>query len=1030
MKKFNLSDWALEHRSLVWYFMIVFLLAGVFSYMNLGREEDPNFTIKTMIVSAQWPGASAEEMRLQVTDRIERKLEELEALDYTRSETRAGQTTIFLELLPTTKARDVAGNWVRVRNMINDIRGEFPSGVLGPFFNDSFGDVYGNIFAFTSDGLTQRQLRDLVEDARAKLLTVENVGKIDILGAQDEVIYLEFSTRKIAALGIDQRAIIETLQAQNAVTQSGFVEAGAERIALRVNGQFTSEESLKAINLRVNDRYFPLTDIATVTRGYVDPPSSLFRYNGQPAIGLAIGMKAGANLLTFGEELEAELQRVIRDLPVGVTVSQVSNQPKVVEEAVSGFTKALFEAVAIVLAISFISLGMRAGLVVAISIPLVLAITFVFMEYTGISLQRISLGALIIALGLLVDDAMIAVEMMVSRLEAGDTLRKAATHVYTSTAFPMLTGTLVTVAGFIPIGLNSSAAGEFTFTLFVVIAVSLIVSWIVAVLFTPLLGVTILPKTMKAHHEKKGRMASLFASLLTLAMRWRWVTILLTIATFGVSVGGLGLVQQQFFPASDRVELIIDWNMPQNTTIAETNRQMAQLEREKLSGNEDVEHWSAYVGQGAPRFILSYDVQSASPWFGQIVIVTKDLEARNRLRADLQAYAAKTFPGSDVFVKLLDIGPPVGKPVQYRISGPDVQQVRQLAQKFGAVLNTHPLLSNLTYDWNEPIRVVKVDVLQDKARQLGISSQDIASALGSIVQGSSATQVRDDIYLIDVIGRAQDSERGSVETLKNLQLPSASSKSIPLSTVARFRNEVEQPLIATRDRIPTITVKAAVVGPTQPATIVEQLKPRMEQFQKELPAGYNIEIGGSVESSAEAQGPIAAVAPLMLFIMATILMIQLQSFSRLFLVFAVAPLALIGVVSALLLSNAPMGFVAILGILALVGILIRNSVILVVQIEHLRSEGMPAWKAVIEATEHRMRPIMLTAAAATLALIPISREVFWGPMAYAMMGGIVVGTVLTLLFLPALYVAWFRIPRDDSPAEPHGDAHEGGASHA
>ena len=430
MKKFNLSDWALEHRSLVWYFMIVFLLAGVFSYINLGREEDPAFTIKTMIVSAQWPGASAEEMRLQVTDRIERKLEELEALDYTRSETRAGQTTVFVELLPTTKAKDVTGNWLRVRNMINDIKGEFPSGVLGPFFNDSFGDVYGNIFAFTSDGLTQRQLRDLVEDARAKLLTVENVGKIDILGAQDEVIFLEFSTRKIAALGIDQRAIVETLQAQNAVTQSGFVEAGAERIALRVNGQFTSEESLKAINLRVNDRYFPLTDIATISRGYVDPPSSLFRFKGQPAIGLAIGMKAGANLLTFGEELEAELQRVVRDLPVGVTVEMVSNQPKVVEEAVSGFTKALFEAVAIVLAISFISLGMRAGLVVAISIPLVLAITFVFMEYTGISLQRISLGALIIALGLLVDDAMIAVEMMVSRLEAGDTLRKAATRLH------------------------------------------------------------------------------------------------------------------------------------------------------------------------------------------------------------------------------------------------------------------------------------------------------------------------------------------------------------------------------------------------------------------------------------------------------------------------------------------------------------------------------------------------------------------------------------------------------------------------
>lgn len=1016
MKSFNLSDWALEHRSLVWYFMIVFILVGTFSYLNLGREEDPAFTIKTMIINAQWPGASAEEVTLQVTDRIEKKLEELDALDYTRSETTAGQTTIFVELLSSTKAKDVTGNWIRVRNMINDIKGELPSGVIGPFFNDSFGDVYGNIYAFTSDGLTQRQLRDLVEDARAKLLTVPNVGKIDIIGAQDEAIYLEFSTRKIAALGIDQQSVIETLQAQNAVTQSGVVEAGPERIALRVSGQFTSEESLRSINLRINDRYFPLTDIATIKRGYADPPSSLFRFKGEPAIGLAIGMKAGANLLTFGEQLDAQLKRVVADLPIGVDVERVSDQPAVVEEAVSGFTTALFEAIVIVLAISFISLGMRAGMVVAISIPLVLAITFVFMEYTGISLQRISLGALIIALGLLVDDAMIAVEMMVSRLEAGDNLHRAATYVYTSTAFPMLTGTLVTVAGFIPIGLNNSAAGEFTFTLFVVIAVSLIVSWVVAVLFTPLLGVTILPKTMKSHHEQKGRVAAGFAWLLGVAMRWRWVTISVTLLTFTVSVGGLGLVQQQFFPASDRVELIVDWNMPHNSTIAETNRQIAQFEREKLADNGDVDHWSTYVGEGAPRFILSYDVQTPAAWFGQIVIVSKDLEARNRLRADLQAYLTKTFPGTDAFVKLLDIGPPVGKPVQYRVSGPDIQKVRQLAQQLGGTVNRHPLLSNMTYDWNEPSRVVKVDVLQDKARQLGISSQDIATGLNGIVEGSSATKIRDAIYLIDVIGRAQDSERGSIETLKNLQLPSVSGKSVPLSAIAKFRYELEQPMIARRDRVPTITVKAAVIGSTQPATIVEQLKPKVEAFTSALPAGYHVELGGSVESSAESQGPIVAVAPFMLFAMATILMIQLQSFSRLFLVFAVAPLALIGVVAALLLSNAPMGFVAILGILALVGILIRNSVILVVQIEHLRSEGVPPWRAVVEATEHRMRPIMLTAAAATLALIPISREVFWGPMAYAMMGGIVVGTVLTLLFLPALYVAWFRIPDEEADA--------------
>lgn len=1017
MKPFNLSDWALEHRSLVSYFMIIFIIAGAFSYINLGREEDPAFTIKTMIINAQWPGASAEEVTRQVTDRIEKKLEELDALDYTRSETVAGKTTIFVELLPTTKAKDVTANWIRVRNMIADIQGNFPSGVVGPFFNDTFGDVYGNIYAFTTDGLTQRQLRDLVEDARAKILTVPNIGKVDIIGEQDEAIYLEFSTRKIAALGIDRQAVITTLQAQNAVTQSGFIEAGPERIALRVGGQFTSEESLKAINLRVNDRFFPLTDVATITRGYVNPPSSLFRFKGEPAIGLAIGMKAGANLLEFGEALDSQMDRVVADLPIGVDVNRVSDQPAVVDEAVSGFTRALFEAIVIVLAISFISLGVRAGLVVAISIPLVLAITFLVMSYTGISLQRISLGALIIALGLLVDDAMIAVEMMVARLELGDDLRKAATYVYTSTAFPMLTGTLVTVAGFIPIGLNNSAAGEFTFTLFVVIAVSLVVSWIVAVLFTPLLGVVILPKTMKSDHEKKGRLASGFSWLLGLAMRWRWITIVLTVLIFAVSLGGMGLVQQQFFPSSDRPELIVDWSLPQNSSIAETNRQMAQFEKDKLAGNTDIDHWTSYVGEGAPRFILSYDVQTPSTSFGQTVIVTKSIDVRDKVRSDLQEYLKKTFPGTDAFVKLLDIGPPVGKPVQYRVSGPDIQKVREISQQFAGIVGEHPLLSNMVFDWNEPSRVVKVDVLQDKARQLGVSSQDIATAVNGIVEGSSATQIRDDIYLVDVIGRAQSSERGSIETLQNLQLPGSNGKSVPLSAVANFHYELEQSTIWRRDRIPTVTIKAAVVGPTQPATVVTQLQPQVDEFVKALPVGYKVEIGGSVESSADAQGPIAAVAPLMLFAMATILMIQLQSFSRLFLVFAVAPTALIGVVAALLLSNSPMGFVAILGILALIGILIRNSVILVVQIEHLRSEGVPAWRAVVEATEHRMRPIMLTAAAATLALIPISREIFWGPMAYAMMGGIVVGTVLTLLFLPALYVAWFRIAREEDTTE-------------
>jgi len=1024
MKKFNLSDWALEHASLVWYFMLVFALLGFFTYQNLGREEDPSFVIKTMTISAAWPGASVEETTRQVTERIERKLEELESLDFSRSVTTPGQTLVFVNLKPTTRARDVPGTWLTVRNMINDIRGEFPSGVVGPAFNDRFGDVFGNIYAFTADGLTPRQLRDYVEDARTRILTVPNIGKVDLIGAQDEVIYLEFSTRQLAALGISTQQVVSTLQAQNAIAPSGVVQGDGERVSVRVGGQFASEANLREVNLRVNNRFFRLSDIATITRGYEDPPSALFRFNGEPAIGLAIGMKQGSNLLEFGAAVEKKIAQLSNELPVGVDVHLVSDQPKVVEEAVSGFTRALFEAVAIVLIVSFVSLGLRAGLVVALSIPLTLGITFVFMYYDDISLQRVSLGALIIALGLLVDDAMIAVEMMVARLEAGDTLRKAATYVYTSTAFPMLTGTLVTVAGFIPIGLNNSAAGEFTFSLFVVIAISLVVSWVVAVIFTPLLGVTILPKSMKKHHEEKGRFARLFERILDVCMRWKWTTIAATVLVFFVSVFGMRFVQEQFFPSSDRPELVIDWALPQNASIAETNAQIARLEEEKLKGNPDIERWSSYVGEGAVRFLLSFDVQPPSPAFGQTVIVSKDLEARDRLRADLQAYLRETFPGTDALVKLLDIGPPVGRPIQYRVSGPDIQEVRQQALAFGELIGRNDRLGDIVYDWNEPARVVKVDVLQDKARQLGVTSQDISSALNGVVGGTTVTQIRDDVYLIDVIGRARASERQSIETLRQLQLPTANGTSVPLAAVANFRYEMEQPVVWRRSRQPTITVKASIAGGVQPATIVSQMDKDVSAFREAMPAGYDVTVGGTVEESANSQAPIVAVVPLMLFAMATILMLQLQSFSRLFLVFAVAPLALIGVVIALLGSGAPLGFVAILGVLALIGILIRNSVILVVQIEDLRREGMHAWDAVHEATQHRMRPIMLTAAAASLALIPISREVFWGPMAYAMMGGIIVGTVLTLLFLPALYVAWFRIKPEDKGGEPEAETVE------
>ncbi|NBB48158.1 AcrB/AcrD/AcrF family protein [Rhizobium sp. CRIBSB] len=1007
--KFNLSEWALKHKSLVWYFMILGTVAGILSYFNLGREEDPDFTIKTMLIQAQWPGASVDEMTSQVTDRIEKKLQELESLDYTKSVSAPGQTTIYVNLLENTKAADVKPTWVKVRNMINDIKPTLPQGVNGPSFIDSFGDVYGNIYAFTADGLTQRQLRDYLEAARTEILAVPNVGKVDLIGAQDEVIYLEFSTRKMAALGITQQEIVNTLQAQNAVVASGTLRTASESISMRVSGQFSTEDDLRNVNLRVNDRFFRLSDVATISRGYVDPQQPLFRFNGQPAIGLAIGMKAGSNLLEFGDALSKTMEKVATHLPVGIGVHHVADQVLVVEEAVGGFTKALFEAIAIVLVVSFISLGMRAGLVVAVSIPLVLAITFVAMEYLGISLQRISLGALIIALGLLVDDAMIAIEMMVSKLEQGEPLSKAATAVWTSTAFPMLTGTLVTVASFIPVGLNDSAAGEFTFSLFVVIAISLIVSWIVAVLFAPLLGVLMLPAKMEGHHEQKGRVAQGFSRILAACMHWPKATVLATLAAFALSVYGMGFVQQQFFPASDRPELVVDWTGRHNSTLAQTKADMDKFEADYLANDESIEHWTSYVGQGAKRFVLSFDVQPSMPYFGQLVIVTKSIEDRQILKEKLVKAAAAEYPGTDIFVKEMEMGPPVGRPIQYRVSGPDPEKVREYARGLVGIVSTDARLGRIVYDWMEPARTVKVNVVQEKARQLGVSSSDIATALNNMAGGSTMTQLRDSIYLIDVVGRATGEERQSIETLRNLQLPGGNGQSVPLASIATFSYEMEQPVIWRRDRVPTITVQASIVDKTQPATIDAVLKGPVEAYASKLPTGYNIATGGSVESSGKSQAPIAAVVPLMLLTMATILMFQLQSFQRLFMVVIVAPLGLIGVVAALLPSGAPLGFVAILGVLALIGILIRNSVILVVEIDSLQKNGRHAWDAVREATEHRMRPIMLTAAAASLALIPIASEIFWGPMAYAMMGGIIVGTVLTLLFLPALYIVWFRI---------------------
>ncbi|OCR22909.1 ACR family transporter [Pseudomonas syringae] len=1005
---FNLSEWAIKHQSFVWYLMFVALLMGVFSYINLGREEDPSFTIKTMVVQTRWPGATVDETLEQVTDRIEKKLEELDSLDYVKSYTRPGESTILVNLRDTTDAKAIPEIWYQVRKKIDDIRSQFPQGMQGPFFNDEFGDVYGSIYAFTADGFSMRQLRDYVEQVRTEIREVPGLGKVEMIGQQDEVLYLNFSTRKLAALGLDQRQVVQSLQSQNAVTPAGVIEAGPERISVRTSGQFASEKDLAAVNLRLNDRFYRLSDIAEISRGYTDPPKPLFRFNGKPAIGLAIAMKKGGNIQDFGKALHERMTDATADLPVGVGVHNVSDQAEVVEKAVGGFTSALFEAVVIVLIVSFVSLGVRAGLVVACSIPLVLAMVFVFMEYSGITMQRISLGALIIALGLLVDDAMITVEMMVTRLELGETKEQAATFAYTSTAFPMLTGTLVTVAGFVPIGLNASSAGEYTFTLFAVIAVAMLVSWVVAVLFAPVIGVHILSTNLKKKPEKEGRIARGFNSSMLWAMRHRWLTIIITVLLFVGAVFSMQFVQNQFFPSSDRPEILVDLNLPQNASINETIKAVDRFEA-TLKDDPDIVRWSTYIGQGALRFYLPLDQQLENPFYAQLVIVSKGLEERGGLTERLNKRLRDEFVGIGSYVQPLEMGPPVGRPLQYRVSGENIDKVRQHAIELATLLDNNPHVGEMIYDWNEPGKVLRIDINQDKARQLGLSSEDVAQLMNSVVSGSAVTQVRDDIYLINVVGRAEDAERGSPETLQNLQIVTPGGTSIPLLAFATVRYEMEQPLVWRRDRKPTITVKAAVADDMQPTDLVKELKPEIDKFSAGLPVGYKVATGGTVEESGKAQGPIASVVPLMIFLMATFLMIQLHSVQKMFLVASVAPLGLIGVVLALIPTGTPMGFVAILGILALIGIIIRNSVILVTQINIYERDGYLPWDAVAQATQHRRRPILLTAAAASLGMIPIAREVFWGPMAYAMIGGIIIATLLTLLFLPALYVAWYRI---------------------
>jgi multidrug efflux pump subunit AcrB len=1019
MSGFNLSEWALKHRSITVYLMIIAVFAGLASYYRLGRSEDPSFIIKTMVVQAAWPGATVEETMKQVTERLERTLQETPHLDFLRSFTRAGVSTIFVTLDGKTNAQQVADTWYHVRKSVGDMRHTLPAGVVGPGFNDDFGDTFGIIYGITADGFSHRELRDHVESLRSKLLSVPDVSKIELLGVQDEQIFIEFSMPELAKLGIDRTALLAALQAQNAVRPAGRIETGDETISLRVSGSFENEQDIREVNFAVGGRVLRLADIATVRRGYADPPQPMFRVNGTPAIGLAIAMREGGDILALGKNVTAAVDAAKAELPLGIEPILVADQAVTVETAISEFMSSLWQAVGIILVVSFISLGVRPGLVIAMAIPLTLAIVFVVMDLMGIDMQRISLGALIIALALLVDDAMTTTDAMLNRLGQGDDKVTAATFAYRTYAYAMLAGTFVTMAGFVPVGFAASSAGEYTFSLFAVVSIALIVSWFVAVVFAPLLGIAIL-KPPKASTGGPGVVYRTYRAFLSLAIKFKYLTIAATIAMFAAALMAMPLIPRQFFPSSDRPELLVDISLPQNASIYASEAAAERFDA-LLKDDPDVERWSTNVGRGAIRFYLPLNVQLPNNFFTQAVVVAKDVAARERLQAKLEAALAETFPNAVSRVYPLELGPPVGWPVQYRVSGPNISDVREIALKLAAVMAANPDAENVNFDWIGPARQLRIRIDQDEARRLGLSSQALAQILQTVVSGVPVTQIRDDIYLINVVARGIDDQRVSIDGLRTLQVPLPGGRTVPLAQFARFDYEQEYPLIWRRDRVPNLTVQSDLRPGVLPEQVVRALEKPIAELSATLPAGYAIAVGGTVEESAKSQASVLAVVPVMIFIMLTVLMFQLKGFQRLFIVLSVGPLGLIGVVGALLLSGRPLGFVAILGILALLGMITKNAVILLGQIDAERAAGKGVREAAIDASAARFRPIILTAISTVLGMIPIAWTVFWGPMAFAIMGGLLVATILTLIFLPTLYVAWFGWREGARGSAPDGE---------
>jgi multidrug efflux pump len=1029
--KFNISKWALEHPALTRYLLVVLLLLGSVAYFQLGQDEDPPFTFRAMALRVFWPGATAQQVADQVTDKLEKTLQEVPYADKIRSYSKPGEALIIFQVRDNSPPKEMAQIWYTVRKKIGDMRATLPAGVVGPFFNDEFGDVYGTIFALSADGFTYDELRDQADAVRQRLLKVKDVNKVAVFGAQDEKVWVEISQKKLAQLGLDFNQVIAQLGQQNAVESAGVINGPTDNVQVRVAGQFDSVDELQRFVIRANGASFKLGDIATVKRAYVDPPQVKVRHQGREVIALGISMARGGDIIELGKSLAQATAAIRADLPAGIELAQFQNQSTVVSRSVGEFVRVLVEAIVIVLAVSFVALGLhfkplrldwRPGAVVGITIPLVLAITFVTMYYWGVGLHKISLGSLIIALGLLVDDAIIAVEMMVRKLEEGYDKARAATFAYEATAMPMLTGTLITAVGFLPIGLAQSTVGEYTFAIFAVTAAALVISWFVSVYFVPYLG-TLLLKTRphaagdQPHELFDTPFYTRFRALVDWCVRHRWVTIGITILTLVLGVVGMGRVQQQFFPDSSRLEILVDLWYAEGTSFAANEAVTKRVEArvQKLDG---VEHVTTWVGSGAERFVLVLDQIFPQSNVSQLIVMPKDLAAREKLRLALPEILATEFPEARGRAKLLPNGPPVPYPVQFRVVGPDPKVVRVHADEVKALMRRNPNMRNVNDNWNESVKTLRLSIDQDKARALGVSSQAIAQAARTINSGSTIGQFRDGDKLIDIVLRQPLDERDAITDLANGYVPTASGRSIPLTQIASASFGWEPGVLWREGRDYAATVQGDVVEGIQGATVTAQLDPQFAPLRAKMPPGYRIEVAGAVEESSKGQGSIAVGAPLMLFIMFTLLMLQLHSFSRAVLVFLTGPLGIAGVAAALMVSGRPFGFVALLGVIALIGMIMRNSVILIDQIEHDRERGVAAWDAIVEAAVRRFRPIILTAAAAVLAMIPLSRSVFWGPMAVAIMGGLIVATALTLLALPAMYAAWFRVKRDDPGKEP------------